>query len=216
EKRIKQLDTLKDRGVAYAQSLQGLSRLIPAREFVARELGVTTAELPALLKSGAVDANTAIRRILKGISRQYGDLAEQQTRSAAATIAKIKDAASEGAGALSEGFFGPAERNLDRLKLRLEDPATQEALRKLGADLARDVIPRLHEAADFVEQHWPQIERDTVLIAKAIRDVAGAVQTLVDALTKIGSVGPGGGDGLVHLLVAGLLVRKLLGADTAA
>lgn len=89
------LTQMQNKGKASSEELQQIAeRNIPAFKILAKQMGLTGAQLSEKLKKGQIKANTAVGALLKGMEGQYKGAMEAQSRTFNGMMSTLKDNAS--------------------------------------------------------------------------------------------------------------------------
>jgi len=91
--------------VAAQEMLQLTEAGIPAWQYLADAMGVSTQEVTNLTTRGLIPADQAIQAILEGMRGDFGGMMAQQAGSAAGQLSRFKDEVQETAAALGTGLL---------------------------------------------------------------------------------------------------------------
>lgn len=87
------LGQMQTRGKASAEEMLQLTEAgIPAWEYLARAIGTDTAGAMEAVSAGAVDADTAIAALTKGMEEDFGGMMESQSKTVAGLMSNLADA----------------------------------------------------------------------------------------------------------------------------
>lgn len=87
------LGQMRAKGKASAEEMMQLAEAgVPAWEYLAKAVGVSTGQAMELVRKGAIDSQTVITAVLQGMSSQFGGLMEQQAQTINGGLSNIKDA----------------------------------------------------------------------------------------------------------------------------
>ena len=86
------LTQMQNKGKASAEELQQIAeRNVPAFKILAQSLGLTGAQLTDKMKKGALDADTAVSALLKGMEKKYKGSMEAQSKTFTGMMSTFKD-----------------------------------------------------------------------------------------------------------------------------
>lgn len=173
------LGQMQAKGKAYSEEMLQLTEVgIPAWQYLADELGTDVAGAQELVTAGAVDANTAISALQKGMDRDFGGMMAEQAETLQGALSNLMDGV--------EGVFR---------KIKDTDGWKQAAA--AVADLADSIGPLAEKALPLVDGALSKVAEAVADIAKAADGMdAGDVEAVAGALVKAAAAGPA-------LLVAG-------------
>lgn len=132
------LSQISAKGKVSAEELNQLSeRNIPAIKILAKEFGVTTAELLKLVERGVVPADRAIQALLSGLDKSFGGASQLQSQTLGGLFSTFRDEANKTAAEIG-GVLAPTAKSF------LTDVATPllkeiAALSKSFAELPESV-----------------------------------------------------------------------------
>lgn len=106
-KRIQRaLGQIQAKGKVQAEELMQLAEAgIPAYQYVADAMGVSTMELMDSMKKGAVDSTTAINGLLDGMANDFGGMMEEQSKTMMGAMSTVMDYVEITVGAIFRPFF---------------------------------------------------------------------------------------------------------------
>lgn len=98
--------------VSTEELLQMAESGVPAMALLADQLGITGAQLTEKLKKGAIDADTGIAALVKGMNKRYGGMAAAQSKTFSGLISTLKDNAAQTLGAVMMPLFDYLSKNV--------------------------------------------------------------------------------------------------------
>lgn len=103
---VMSLGQIQAKGKLSTEELMQMAELgVPAFAILRKELGLTGSELDSKLRKGAIDADTAIRALSKGMSERFGGSSAAQAKTFAGQLSTAKDNAMQFAGTLAQPVF---------------------------------------------------------------------------------------------------------------
>ena len=100
------LGQIQAKGKVQAEELMQLAEAgIPAYQYVADAMGVSTMELMDSMKKGAVDSTTAINGLLDGMANDFGGMMEEQSKTMMGAMSTVMDYVEITVGAIFRPFF---------------------------------------------------------------------------------------------------------------
>jgi hypothetical protein len=180
------------------------------------EAKVATGNVGILRRQGiAITKNATVTQALRQEQKQLAGQAVATANTAGGAFRGFGLAVENVREALGEGLLPVLEQDLNAIADKLNDPATQAAVREFAERLSHDVEGALHDIADFFQEHWPEIRRDFKEGADDVKFLADRLGELLGILDKIAHVVPDS-DSLIKLLLLGGAVRKLGGVGKPA
>ena len=143
------------KGTVQAEELRGQlgERLPGAFQTAARAMGVTTAELDAMLKKGQVVASDFLPRFAAALKTEWGDAATEAANSLQANFIRIGTAVTELGIVVSQSDFGKAlTEQAQRLLAALTGPDVKSAAQTFG-DLLGAGMRLAGDAAAFLARN---------------------------------------------------------------
>lgn len=103
---VRALGQIKAKGKPQAEEMLQLAEAgIPAWQILAETLGVTIPEAMEMVTRGAVDADTAVNALVRGLTQRYGGLMERQSRTLIGLWSTIKDTVELTLGRATRSLF---------------------------------------------------------------------------------------------------------------
>jgi tape measure domain-containing protein len=98
--------------VSSEELLQLAESGVPALKILQDQLGLTGAQLQDKLQKGAIDANTGITALTKGIEKRYGGMAAAQSKTFNGMLSTLKDNATQVLGVVTQPLFTALSKNV--------------------------------------------------------------------------------------------------------
>lgn len=103
---IRAIGQIRAKGKLSAEEMLQLTEQgIPAWEYLARSIGVTTQEIQAMSRKGLVPAEEAIQALVEGMQQDFGGLMERNSKTLVGAMSNIKDATDQVVGAIGRPLF---------------------------------------------------------------------------------------------------------------
>lgn len=235
------LGQMKTRGKASAEEMLQLTEAgIPAWEYLARAIGTDTAGAMEAVSAGAVDADTAIAALTKGMEEDFGGMMESQSKTVAGLMSNLSDAIQQPLMELRnsdayDAFADALEKVVDAAGPLVESmlPLMEDGLSGL-AGLMDNAAAAMEQFASMSTESKKELLQTAAAAAAAgpaltvlgggLRVVGGAAQGIGGILgglsTALGKAagGAGGLTGALGLLKGGLagLAIGVVAAGVAA
>ncbi len=157
------LGQMKAKGKASAEEMLQLTEAgIPAWQFLADAIGTDVAGAMDKVSKGAVNADTVIGAVTKGMTKKFGGMMEAQSQTFDGMLSTLKDNATQAAGLISQPFFELATQGIGQVVEVLNRPDVQEGIKQFAADLAAglasigtflqtQVLPALAQFGNFLQ-----------------------------------------------------------------
>jgi tape measure domain-containing protein len=134
---IMALGQMKAKGKASSEEMMQLTeRGVPAWQMLAKAMGTDTATAMKKVSEGAVDADTAIAAVTRGMNDRFGGMMAKQSQTLAGQWSSIKDGARQAAGNLIAPFIPQLKSLTAWLNKTLADPDVQKGLKRTGEIMA--------------------------------------------------------------------------------
>lgn len=235
------LGQMQTRGKASAEEMLQLTEAgIPAWEYLARAIGTDTAGAMEAVSAGAVDADTAIAALTKGMEEDFGGMMESQSKTVAGLMSNLADAIQQPLMELRnsdayDAFADALEKVVDAAGPLVESmlPLMEDGLSGL-AGLMDNAAAAMEQFASMSTESKKELLQTAAAAAAAgpaltvlgggLRVVGGAAQGIGGILgglsTALGKAagGAGGLTGALGLLKGGLagLAIGVVAAGVAA
>jgi tape measure domain-containing protein len=192
------LGQIKARGKLAGQEILQLTEAgLPVRDILAKNFGVTTAQLEKMISSGLVPADDAIEAIVSSLEEDFGGAAKRQAGTFSGLISSLSDIKEVGLREFFTGTFKAAQPYLTKFVDTLSDPATMEKISKLGEQIGTFVTGAFEwgkGAADNVKDYAANIagvfsKRDDMGTGEWLRSMTDAIFNFLPADAKAGVMG---------------------------
>lgn len=131
------LGQMKAKGKASSEEMMQLTeRGVPAWQMLAKAMGTDTATAMKKVSEGAVDADTAIAAVTRGMNDKFGGMMEKQSHTLTGQWSSIKDGARQAAGNIVAPFIPQLKSLTTWLNKTLADPDVQAGLKRTGEIMA--------------------------------------------------------------------------------
>lgn len=198
----KALSDMLAKGTVQAEELKGqLADHIPnAVQLAARAAGVSTKELFAKMKDGAVDSTAFVKLLLIELRKEYGKTAEEAQKSPMVAVSQLQTQMKLAADEIGNGGFNEAIAKVARdVTAELSKPEAKENLKAIGKAMGEMVL-WLYDGAKAVAG-WVKDNKDWLT---SLAKVAGVLLAIKVGFGLLAAV-------LTPITVPLSLMSKMLG-----
>lgn len=141
---------------------------IPAYQYLADALGTTTGDLMDELRKGTVDSTTAVSALLDGMSRDFGGMMEEQSKTMMGAMSTVMDYVQMTVGAI----FRPLFEALRDSFVAISEILSSDSMKKGASDFASSI-------ASVIGSIQSLIGAFSKTLAKPFKDIMKAMGSLV-------------------------------------
>lgn len=196
------------KGRVQSEEMRQLARNgIPAWEFLADALGVTTAKLREMVTKGLVPADVGIKAIVDGMSKQYGPALKEFAFSAAGITSSLQDLKKIALREFFTGTFQAIQPYLERFVSVLMQPETLATIRGWG-DALGSVASKFFGFAEAVIASGDPLGYLAVIIDKIVPGFYGlydAISTAIGTFANLAKEAFGWGEGIGIQFAQGII-----------
>jgi tape measure domain-containing protein len=201
------LGQIQAKGRAQAEELLQLAEAgIPAYEYIATLAGGSIPDALDMMRKGQVDATTAINAILDGMSRDFGGMMEEQSKTMEGATSNVQDFIEMTIGALGRPLFEAVRDSMLAISKFLSSPTVEKGatifaenfsnalkvLGELGSSFGKTIGPAIVASLDMAKEAARSFfnglnEMKMILapLAAAVMALAGGLRVLSSILTPL-------------------------------
>lgn len=190
---ITALGQIQAKGKASAEEMLQLTEAgIPAWQMLADAIGKTVPEAMKLVSKGAIDSQTTVNAVTKGMEDRFGGMMDKQSHTFAGLWSTVKDTFSIISGTVMKPFFDLATAGLQKIVDISSGPAFTAGIQRFGEIMEKTVAPAITHVVGLivgaVQQAMPAITRALNSVQAALPGILATGQSIVDFFRRVGPV----------------------------